>query len=579
MGGGRSVIIRRSRRDQSAHLPDDLHPVLRRVYAARGLLRADQLQRGLDRLLPASQLMGMEAAVDLLGTALMERRRILVIGDFDADGATSTALAVRVLRACGAAHVEYLVPDRFRYGYGLTPGIVRVAVDRAPDLIVTVDNGISSIDGVRAAKEAGIRVLVTDHHLPGQRLPDADAIVNPNQPGDEFASKNLAGVGVMFYLLAGLRARLRQEGWFTRQGLKEPILADYLDLVALGTVADVVPLDHNNRVLVEQGLRRIRAGRACPGIQALLEVAGRNPRRAVASDLGFFAGPRINAAGRLEDMSIGIECLLADDPGRARELAAQLNDLNLERRAIEDRMREEALAEVERLHLEDGAGLPVGLCLYDGDWHQGVVGLVASRVKDRVHRPVIAFAPGENGELKGSARSVPGLHIRDALDEIATTHPGLIDRFGGHAMAAGLSLQPERLEDFRVAFDAQVRRHLGADDLRGMVWSDGELAPSELNLELAEALRYGGPWGQGFPEPVFDGRFRVERRRVVGDRHLKMTVRPEQGDIALDAIAFGFPLERMPDEGSRMHLAYRLDVNEYRGLRGLQLLVEWLQEE
>ncbi len=579
MGGGRSVIIRRSRRDQSAHLPDDLHPVLRRVYAARGLLRADQLQRGLDRLLPASQLMGMEAAVDLLGTALMERRRILVIGDFDADGATSTALAVRVLRACGAAHVEYLVPDRFRYGYGLTPGIVRVAVDRAPDLIVTVDNGISSIDGVRAAKEAGIRVLVTDHHLPGQRLPDADAIVNPNQPGDEFASKNLAGVGVMFYLLAGLRARLRQEGWFTRQGLKEPILADYLDLVALGTVADVVPLDHNNRVLVEQGLRRIRAGRACPGIQALLEVAGRSPRRAVASDLGFFAGPRINAAGRLEDMSIGIECLLADDPGRARELAAQLNDLNLERRAIEDRMREEALAEVERLHLEDGAGLPVGLCLYDGDWHQGVVGLVASRVKDRVHRPVIAFAPGENGELKGSARSVPGLHIRDALDEIATTHPGLIDRFGGHAMAAGLSLQPERLEDFRVAFDAQVRRHLGADDLRGMVWSDGELAPSELNLELAEALRYGGPWGQGFPEPVFDGRFRVERRRVVGDRHLKMTVRPEQGDIALDAIAFGFPLERMPDEGSRMHLAYRLDVNEYRGLRGLQLLVEWLQEE
>jgi len=579
MGGGRSVIIRRSRRDQSAHLPDDLHPVLRRVYAARGLLRADQLQRGLDRLLPASQLMGMEAAVDLLGTALMERRRILVIGDFDADGATSTALAVRVLRACGAAHVEYLVPDRFRYGYGLTPGIVRVAVDRAPDLIVTVDNGISSIDGVRAAKEAGIRVLVTDHHLPGQRLPDADAIVNPNQPGDEFASKNLAGVGVMFYLLAGLRARLRQEGWFTRQGLKEPILADYLDLVALGTVADVVPLDHNNRVLVEQGLRRIRAGRACSGIQALLEVAGRSPRRAVASDLGFFAGPRINAAGRLEDMSIGIECLLADDPGRARELAAQLNDLNLERRAIEDRMREEALAEVERLHLEDGAGLPVGLCLYDGDWHQGVVGLVASRVKDRVHRPVIAFAPGENGELKGSARSVPGLHIRDALDEIATTHPGLIDRFGGHAMAAGLSLQPERLEDFRVAFDAQVRRHLGADDLRGMVWSDGELAPSELNLELAEALRYGGPWGQGFPEPVFDGRFRVERRRVVGDRHLKMTVRPEQGDIALDAIAFGFPLERMPDEGSRMHLAYRLDVNEYRGLRGLQLLVEWLQEE
>jgi len=579
MGGGRSVIIRRSRRDQSAHLPDDLHPVLRRVYAARGLLRADQLQRGLDRLLPASQLMGMEAAVDLLGTALMERRRILVIGDFDADGATSTALAVRVLRACGAAHVEYLVPDRFRYGYGLTPGIVRVAVDRAPDLIVTVDNGISSIDGVRAAKEAGIRVLVTDPHLPGQRLPDADAIVTPHQPGDEFASKNLAGVGVMFYLLAGLRARLRQEGWFTRQGLKEPILADYLDLVALGTVADVVPLDHNNRVLVEQGLRRIRAGRACPGIQALLEVAGRSPRRAVASDLGFFAGPRINAAGRLEDMSIGIECLLADDPGRARELAAQLNDLNLERRAIEDRMREEALAEVERLHLEDGAGLPVGLCLYDGDWHQGVVGLVASRVKDRVHRPVIAFAPGENGELKGSARSVPGLHIRDALDEIATTHPGLIDRFGGHAMAAGLSLQPERLEDFRVAFDAQVRRHLGADDLRGMVWSDGELAPSELNLELAEALRYGGPWGQGFPEPVFDGRFRVERRRVVGDRHLKMTVRPEQGDIALDAIAFGFPLERMPDEGSRMHLAYRLDVNEYRGLRGLQLLVEWLQEE
>lgn len=574
-----SPVIRR-RLPQGAPIPaslSHLHPVLARVYAARRVADAAQLELSLSGMAPAEGLSNLEAAVDLLEQALETGQRILVVGDFDADGATSCALAVRALRAMGAEAVDYLVPDRFRFGYGLTPEIVQVAQARAPELIVTVDNGVSSIEGVRAARAAGIRVLVTDHHLPGRELPPADALVNPNLPGDAFPSKALAGVGVIFYVMLALRRRLRERGHFARRGLAEPNLAELLDLVALGTVADVVPLDRNNRILVEQGLRRIRAGRCRPGLRALLEVSGRDPRRLVASDLGFALGPRLNAAGRLEDMSIGIECLLTDDPQRARDLALRLDELNRERRGIEAEMQAGALAILESLWERlDRESVPVGLALYDPGWHQGVIGILASRIKDRLHRPVIAFAPAEDGQLKGSARSIPGLHIRDALDTVAARHPGLVTKFGGHAMAAGLSLPAGHLEAFAAAFDAVVRECVDADDLRGVIHSDGELAPEEHSLELAELLRAAGPWGQAFPEPCFDGRFRILARRVVGERHLKLRLEPGAGGPALEAIAFNAPLERWPEAGAEVHIVYRLDVNEYQGLRSPQLVVEHL---
>jgi single-stranded-DNA-specific exonuclease len=448
-----------------------------------------------------------------------------------------------------------------------------VAAAQRPQLIMTVDNGVSSIEGVAAAHARGIRVLVTDHHLAGDRLPAADAIVNPNLAGDTFPSKHLAGVGVAFYVLLALRARLRADGWFDRGGGREPNLAELLDLVALGTVADVVPLDHNNRILVHQGLCRIRAGRCVPGIAALLELAGRDRGRITAADLGFVVGPRLNAAGRLEDMSLGIECLLADDPGRAREMAARLDQLNRERRTIEAEMQAQALEELERLHL-DGDGLPTGLCLFDERWHQGVIGILASRIKERLHRPVIAFAQAAEGELKGSARSVPGLHIRDALDAVAARHPTLIDRFGGHAMAAGLSLPRAHLESFQVAFDEVVRERVDEDALRGVIYSDGELACADFSLETAERLRNAGPWGQGFPEPLFDGLFEVRSRRVVGERHLKLAVVPEGGEPVLDAIAFNQADDEYGAVGARVRLVYRLDVNEFRGTRTVQLVVE-----
>ena len=557
-------------------LPATIPAVLRRVYAARGIQDARELALGAECLQPPDALGGLPRAVDLLEQALEEGQRILVVGDFDADGATSSALTVRALRRLGAAQVDYLVPNRFDFGYGLTPEIVAVAVERSPDLLITVDNGISSLAGVVAARAHGMRVLVTDHHLPGATLPQADAIVNPNLPGDAFPSKHLAGVGVAFYVMVALRARLREKGWFTRRGLAETNLADLLDLVALGTVADVVPLDHNNRILVEQGLRRIRAGRCVPGITALLRAGNRNPTRTIAGDLGFAVGPRLNAAGRLEDMSLGIECLLSDDVGEALRIAMQLDQLNRERREIEDDMKTQALAALDRLHLEEGA-LPRGLCVYDAAWHQGVIGILAARIRERFHRPVIAFARSTDGEVKGSARSVPGLHIRDCLESVSSRQPGLIRKFGGHAMAAGLSLAEAELERFKAAFDAEVSAHLDEDDLQGVLHTDGELGTDDLTLSLAETLRSAGPWGQHYPEPQFEGIFDVLSQRVVGERHFKLTLCPHgvQG-AGIDAIAFNQDPE-VDLNGKRVNLVYRLDANEFRGVSQAQLVVEYWQ--
>lgn len=555
------------------------HPLLRRIYAARAVQSPSELARGLDRLLPANLLGGVDRAVAVLAEAVTEGRRILVVGDFDADGATSCAVAVRALRALGATHVDYLVPNRFEYGYGLTPEIVAVAAERRPDVLVTVDNGISSLAGVEAARARGMQVVVTDHHLAGDALPKADAIVNPNQPGDRFPSKNLAGVGVIFYVMLALRTRLREEGWFTQRSIAEPNMARFLDLVALGTVADVVPLDANNRILVDQGIRRIRARRCCPGVLALLEAAGRAPQRLTAADLGFAVGPRLNAAGRLEDMSLGIECLLTDDPQAARAMAVRLDELNRDRRRIEQEMRAQAEGAIAALALEEqGEGLPPALCLFDPGWHQGVIGIVASRIKEQWHRPVIAFAPAGDGELKGSARSIPGLHIRDALDAVAARRPDLVSRFGGHAMAAGLSLAQGRLEAFREAFVEHVSGLLTPEDLTGVIWSDGVLEESHLDLATAELLRDGGPWGQGFPEPVFDGHFDVLDSRIVGERHRKLQLRPCGGSRRLDAIAFhSVDPERPAELPSRVRAAYRLDINEFRGLCSAQLVVEHLE--
>ncbi len=553
------------------------HPVLDRVYAARAVKTAEELDCGLEGLLPIEGLKNIGRAASMLADAVENGQRCLVVGDFDADGATSSALCVRAMRAFGVAHIDYLVPNRFEYGYGLTPEIVEVAATMRPDVLITVDNGIASIDGVAAARSHGMQVVITDHHLPGERLPDADVIVNPNQPGDGFESKCLAGVGVIFYIMLALRVELRRRGWFSSRGMEEPNMASLLDLVALGTVADVVPLDRNNRILVAQGLRRIRAGHCCAGITSLLRIARRDPQAIVAADLGFAVGPRLNAAGRLDDMSVGIECLLSDDPDRADELANRLDSLNRERREIERNMREQAQQEVGRLHLAYDEGLPAGVCLYRSDWHQGVIGILASRIKEQWHRPVIVFADSGDGELKGSARSIPGLHIRDALDAIATANPGLITRFGGHAMAAGLSLPRDAFDRFRDSFDRQVRAMLGDDMLEGVILSDGELAPDDIGLELAESLRLGGPWGQGFPEPVFDGEFEIVQSRVVGEYHLKLVLRMPDSDSLFDAIAFGALERGWADLQGRVRVAYRLDVNEFRGQRSAQLVIEHMQ--
>ena len=571
------TITRRPNAAVPAGLPGELPPLLARIYAARGIASADELDCSLAKLLSFDGLLGIDAAVDLLAQTLREGQRILIIGDFDADGATSSALGVRALRAMGAAQVDYLVPNRFEYGYGLTPEIVAVAAARKPDLLITVDNGIASLDGVAAARALGMRVLITDHHLPGKALPAADAIVNPNRPGDAFAAKGTAGVGVVFYVMLALRARLRETGWFAERGIDEPNLASLLDLVALGTVADVVPLEHNNRILVAQGLARIRRGQCCPGISALIRVAKRSPQQLVAADLGFALGPRLNAAGRLEDMALGIECLLADDPDAALLLAQRLDELNRERRDIEAEMKAEAMLILDEMELAEDAGLPVGLCLFEPHWHPGVIGILASRVKDRLHRPVIVFAESGEDEIKGSARSVPGLHIRDALDAVAKRHPDLLSKFGGHAMAAGLSLAKADLDRFSRAFDEEVRRHLDAGDLRHEILSDGELSAAELNLPLAESLRAAGPWGQGFPEPLFDGVFDIVKRRIVGENHLKLVLRLPGSEQIVDAIAFNTVDHDWPADTTQVELAYRLDVNEYNGRRSVQLVVEHIQ--
>ena len=569
-------IERRAAGDE-AGLPPDLHPLLRRLYAARGIVTRRDLDLALASLADYRALGGMDTAVVLLADALATQKRILVVGDFDADGATSSALLVRALRRFGAEHADYLVPNRFQYGYGLTPEIVALAADRRPDLIITVDNGISSHAGVAAARERGMRVLVTDHHLPGATLPAADAILNPNLRGDAFPSKHLAGVGVVFYLLTALRAALREQGWFAARGLPEPNLAEHLDLVALGTFADMVQLDHNNRVLVAEGMRRIRAGRCIPGIAALMEVGNRELRRLTTNDLGFTVAPRLNAAGRLTDMSLGIECLLTDDPARARQFAQRLDELNRERREIETKMRDEAFAVLAHLDFsEDDPDLPVGLSLFNPDWHQGVVGLVASKVKEKLQRPVIAFARAEDGSLKGSGRSVAGMHIRDALEAISTRQPGLIPKFGGHAMAAGLSLEEARFPEFRAAFDAEARRWLSRDDLAGVLHTDGELEAAYLTLECAELLREAGPWGQGFPPPLFDGEFRLLERRILGGGHLKLILE-QAGGPRCEAIAFGQTGEHLPPGCGRVRIAYKPDVNEYRGERRLQLLIEHIE--
>jgi single-stranded-DNA-specific exonuclease len=567
------------RRDPgTAALGVELHPVLRRVYSARGVRDLSDLKVSLDRLLPVSTLEGVDAATDLL----MQQRvngRILVIGDFDADGATSTALMMRALKAWGFASVDFLVPNRFEFGYGLTPEIVALAAERRPTLIVTVDNGISSLPGVAAARALGIAVLVTDHHLPGPSLPDANVIVNPNAGQGAFASRALAGVGVAFYVLASLKRRLDAEG-LTPPGA--PSVAEFLDIVALGTVADVVPLDVNNRVLVAQGLRRIRANRCVPGIRALLDVSQRFRQDLTASDLAFAVAPRLNAAGRLDDMTIGIQCLLADDPAVAQGLAARLDQLNQERRAIEARMQIEALAAVRVLRDPMArAASRSGVCLYEESWHQGVVGLVASRVKDKVSRPVIAFARATDGTLRGSARSVTGLHIRDVLDAVATRNPGLISKFGGHAMAAGLTLEFTMLDKFARAFDQEVARCMADGRCSFAIETDGELALDEIALETANAVREGGPWGQAFPEPTFDGLFTVRNARVVGDRHLKMWVEVPRTGRAFDAIAFNHIEDDTPYTAPTgdVRLVYRLDVNEYQGERRLQLLVDHVMRE
>ncbi|EPD3619713.1 single-stranded-DNA-specific exonuclease RecJ [Salmonella enterica subsp. enterica serovar Montevideo] len=566
--------LRRREADETAELPADLPPLLRRLYASRGVRSARELERSVKGMLPWQQLSGIDNAVEILYNAFREGTRIIVVGDFDADGATSTALSVLGMRALGCDNISYLVPNRFEDGYGLSPEVVDQAKARGAQLIVTVDNGISSHAGVAHAKTLGIPVIVTDHHLPGDTLPDAEAIINPNLRDCEFPSKSLAGVGVAFYLMLALRTFLRDKGWFDERNIAPPNLAELLDLVALGTVADVVPLDANNRILTWQGLSRIRAGKCRPGIKALLEISNRDPQQLAASDLGFALGPRLNAAGRLDDMSVGVALLLCDNLGEARVLASELDALNQTRKEIEQGMQAEALILCEKLE-RSSETLPVGLAMYHPEWHQGVVGILASRIKERFHRPVIAFAPAGDGMLKGSGRSIQGLHMRDALERLDTLYPDLMIKFGGHAMAAGLSLEEHKFEQFQQRFGELVTEWLDPALLQGEVISDGPLSAAEMSMEVAQLLRDAGPWGQMFPEPLFDGRFRLLQQRLVGERHLKVMVEPVGGGPLLDGIAFNIDTTCWPDNGVReVELAYKLDINEFRGNRSLQIIID-----
>lgn len=569
------IEIKRRQSAAPVALSADIPPLLQRIYANRGVLNDSYLERSAKGLHSYTHFYGIEAAVKLLAEALTKQRRIIIVGDFDVDGATSSALAVSALSMMGCNQVDYFVPNRFDDGYGLSPKVVEKVAAKGAQLIITVDNGISSIEGVAAAKALGIQVLVTDHHLPSDELPDADAMINPNLNQCAFPSKSVAGVGVAFYLMLALRAHLRESGWFTEQDIPEPNLAELLDLVALGTVADVVALDVNNRILVYQGLMRIRAGFCRPGIQALIEIANRNMQTLVASDFGFAIGPRINAAGRLDDMSFGVELLLCQSLPAARQMASELDGLNQTRKEIELSMKEEAIAICERWQFGNGAPLPSGLALFQKEWHQGVIGILASRLKDKFHRPVIAFAGAGEGLIKGSARSITGVNVRDILESIDLQCPGLIKSFGGHAMAAGLTLAEIDIERFAGLFDVAVKHIIGADELNAECLTDGELLPTQINLNVAEMLREAGPWGQGFPEPLFDGKFKVLQQKLLAGKHLKMMLEPAMGGKMVDAIAFNIDLKRWPDPSVQLvELAYRLDINEYRGNRSVQLMIE-----
>jgi single-stranded-DNA-specific exonuclease len=570
-------IINRPYEPEQSKFSDDVSPFLQKIFQSRGLFSDSDLNLNLTQLPSPDKLLGLDTAVGHLVDALEMQKKILIVGDFDADGATSSALMMLALRAMGFESVDFLVPNRFDYGYGLTPEIVELAQQKTPDIIITVDNGISSVDGVTCANKLGIKVIITDHHLPGKVLPDAAAIINPNQPDCEFPCKNLAGVAVAFYLLSALRAKLRTNQWFEKNSLPVPNMANYLDLVALGTVADVVPLDQVNRVLVNQGLLRIRSGLARPGILALLRIAGKDHSRIVASDMGFAVSPRLNAAGRLDDISRGIQCLLTDDPAQALELAQELEQLNQDRKAIEQGMQQEALKIVDDLPLDGQQELPAALCLYQADWHQGVVGLLASRIKEKFHRPVAVFANDKEGILKGSVRSIPGLHIRDALDAVATQNPGLISKFGGHAMAAGLSLEKSSLKAFEQALQQQVMDTIEPDDLEATLKTDGELAACLMTKQSAETIRDAGPWGQSFPEPSFQGIFILKSQRIVGERHLKVVLAPiDDESQQLDGIYFNIDIDQWPTSITTVHCVYRLDINEFRGRETLQLLIQYM---
>ncbi len=566
-------------------LPATFHPIVKRVLAARHINNASELDYSLKNLLSYNLLLGITDAVNLLSVALSTQARILIVADYDADGATSCAVAIQALRQMGGQKVGFLVPNREKHGYGLTPEIVKLAQTDSflahtspgttPDLLITVDNGISSIEGVKVAKELGMRVLITDHHLPGKELPKADAIINPRQEGDNFPSKNLSGVGVIFYVMMALRAHLRDNAWFTKQNIPEPNLALFLDLVALGTVADVVILDYNNRILIEQGLQRIRKDLCCPGIRGLIQVSGREQSHLVASDLGFQIGPRLNSVGRLDDMSYGIACLLSENNSDARQHVQLLQTFNEERHLEEEKMKRDALKMLDTLgELEN---LPFGLCLLEETWHQGLIGLIASRLKDRLHRPVVIFTYDKNNHIRGSGRSIRGVHLREILDTINMQHPTMIIQFGGHAMAAGLTIRQTQFETFQQAFDTEVRKYLSADDLEGFILTDGTLTKDDLNLELAEELRQLTPWGQDFPEAIFDGEFELLSRRLLKEKHLKMQVRSLEGGQAIDAIAFNTVDTNWFANVTRVKLAYKLDVNLFRGFKTVQLMVSFVE--
>ncbi|MFD1805447.1 single-stranded-DNA-specific exonuclease RecJ [Pasteurella oralis] len=549
-------------------------PLLDRLYRARHIQNSQQLDRTLAALLNPKLLQGIEQAVALLVEAYFQQQKIVIVGDFDADGATSTALTVLALRQLGFTNVTFLVPNRFEQGYGLSIAVAEQALAQQVQLLITVDNGVSSVDGVAFLQQYGVKVLITDHHLPPEVLPNADAIVNPNLSNCSFPSKSLAGVGVAFYLMLALRAKLREMGLFDQK--TQPNFSDLLDLVALGTIADVVPLDQNNRILAYQGLNRIRASHCCCGIRALAEVANRDISQFSAADLGFSIAPRLNAAGRLDNMSVGVELLLAEDMTTARALALELDGLNQTRREIEQGMKLEALEICRKLTALEQT-LPMGIVLYQADWHQGVLGILASRIKDQFHRPVVAFAREQEGILKGSARSVEGIHLRDALERIYSKCPDMILKFGGHAMAAGLTIREECLVEFQTEFNQLMNEWLGEDELQGIIWTDGELSSQQFSLDIAEMLKQAGPWGQAFPEPVFDGEFKILQQRLVGDKHLKMMVEPKQGGPLLDAIAFNVDTRYYPDLSIKSaKLAYKLDINEFRGNRSVQLLVDYI---